>query len=1443
MSNRLSFAIAVNLLTENFKKGASQVKNSLKSMQMQVVSFAAALGFGGLGLMGLISRFRDTARETSRVLTALKNVSDGTQGYADNMRFLNDLAKKYGLEINALIGNFAKFTASATQANMPMAQQKKIFESVSRAITAFSLSASESDGVMLALSQMMSKGKISMEELRKQMGEKLPIATQAMAKALGVSIGEMEKLIGSGKVMSADVLPKFADALNDMVKEVDTDSLESSISRLSNAFGDVVDKSGFIDKFKSMIDSLTSLLQLALQNTQKIIVGILAAIAFFITNSSSKVFKSWWYMADGMVSKDKELKATLLKAERASVSAKNALDKARLNHYVATGKKKIALAAEVAKKEILYARAVNAEDKARLAYASTAATRRSSNLIRLLNTVKLAAAKAWVSIKSMFNSFAPAIIVSGVIALGGYITDLYDKTKWLDKATEDYNKDLATEQTNINILFNRLRKATKGTEEYNKIKNEILSKYSPYLKGLSDEIKSLQNIEGAYKAISQAAIQAAKDRAIAKNSEAAHDKYTSSFAENATELQKRLSDKFGKEKGTAIYDEILYSLNEDKDLPNDIQKVVDGFNKIYYGSSATGGGSSSHNPVGQLVNNIRVSKRQLDEELERIQSAFGKTSELATNNPNSVVKIEENYGEQYKKAKEVWEKAKEELSAIVRDKNKFTATQYEEAKANLKKAKEEFDALGGEIGNGSSKDSKPVDAIRKINQLKKELALEAEKGNLEFRQSELDLEADSFSKKIKQLQLNHDKELFEIKKFQQDKAKAQEDAAKQIYESKHGNTDGFYDYYDKLTDKEKDAILPIELRPIDIASEVEKQLNIANAVLEKGNKEIQQEISVMQAEERLRFASNLDKQLSDTRKYYEDRIRYAQGDAEAVAAIEANREKEIQDIILQSINRQLEFELGYNQQLQQLRNDKKFFETDKRKALLEQEFKDQQAIFNNLSKQSLNDPRNEELSRQLKAAYIQLKLINKELERTKLDKLREVASVTAEIFNSIRYTLDDLVVDLGENANKTLDGITKTFDSIASIDMSNPISAINGAIGALGGLGKVFGGIFGGANYKEYDKLKAKYDTLLDIWDQLLEKKKNYLSTSTADEVTRTEKEALQLIDKQADAVRKLGEARLGAGASAGSHSQWYRMWKGSYKFDGKNWQNVAGEISSTLGVQFNGMSDMLYMTSEQLEYIKGNYSGLWSAMDGEFRDYLEKLIQYGDEAIEIAKQAKEALTGISFDNLSDSFLNTLADMDSDAKNFSENFEEYLRKAILKSMMEKTYAKQLESWYDSFADANRDGNIDTSEYANLQNEWNNIVNGALAERDKLKDLFNWNADSDSSSSQNSSKGYSTSMDQDTGGAILGRVTGLHESVLTITSMLGGMSIESSKILTNTTTINDELRKHTAIFYEMQQMQMKSFRQGEKISEDVSSLLDIKNDLAAINKNTKGLAPR
>lgn len=396
MAGRLSFSIAINFLTENFRKGTNQVKAGFQAMQAQILTFAAALGVGGIGLSNLVTRFIEVAKETNRVTTVLKNNSGSMSKFADNQRYLLDLAKKYGLEINALTGNYAKFTAAASISGMSMQEQRKIFESLSRATTAFGMSAEDSNGVFLALSQMMSKGKISSEELRLQIGERLPIALQAMAKAAGTSVAGLDKLLKEGKLLSADVLPRFADALNEMLPNVDTDNLETSLNRLKNAFTGLVNKSDVQSKYKSIIDWLTGYIQTAADNIQSLITYVVTAISVLVTS--------------------------------------------RLVNKLIISFQKTELAAKAAARRAAKAVGQSFDE---VAWRSQKAT----------STMRMMFANAVKSIKTALVSIAPTAVIAAIGAIVAKLVVMYQEAKRIKNLFSDYKAELG-KSTNTSDIVN-----------------------------------------------------------------------------------------------------------------------------------------------------------------------------------------------------------------------------------------------------------------------------------------------------------------------------------------------------------------------------------------------------------------------------------------------------------------------------------------------------------------------------------------------------------------------------------------------------------------------------------------------------------------------------------------------------------------------------------------------------------------------------------------------------------------------------------------------------------------------------------------------------------------------------------------------------------------------------------------------------------------------------
>lgn len=307
---KLELAIAIKLIQQNFQRGVNQVRASLKSLQYQVLAIASAIGAGGFAVGGFLSQLKEVARAASKANVTLRNVSKSNADYVNQVNFLKRVAHEYKQNLSDLTESYAKFKASADAGGLSIASQQQIFESVTRALTAFGVSGQEANLAMKGIQQMMSKGKVSAEELRRQLGEQLPIAMEAMARALGVSMGEMEELLKKGEVYSAEVLPKFAEELNKMVTAVDTDNLETSFAQIGNTLIEIVEEWGLVEKFKAIVDGTVK----ALQYLKGHAVSIVATIGAFFAGLKVPAFASKFVGQAQMVeTAEKKLEAAIVR--------------------------------------------------------------------------------------------------------------------------------------------------------------------------------------------------------------------------------------------------------------------------------------------------------------------------------------------------------------------------------------------------------------------------------------------------------------------------------------------------------------------------------------------------------------------------------------------------------------------------------------------------------------------------------------------------------------------------------------------------------------------------------------------------------------------------------------------------------------------------------------------------------------------------------------------------------------------------------------------------------------------------------------------------------------------------------------------------------------------------------------------------------------------------
>lgn len=344
--------------------------------------------------------------------------------------------------------------------------------------------------------------------------------------------------------------------------------------------------------------------------------------------------------------------------------------------------------------------------------------------------------------------------------------------------------------------------------------------------------------------------------------------------------------------------------------------------------------------------------------------------------------------------------------------------------------------------------------------------------------------------------------------------------------------------------------------------------------------------------------------------------------------------------------------------------------------------------------------------------------------------LNEFGSSITDIFG-----FDDSKIT---SAIDALGGLGQTASGVGQI-MSGDI--VGGAMSAVSGISAVVSALDGmfGADYSHYNEMVEEYNKLYEIWDELIDKKLEYIGISYGIEADRAGEEALSLVEKQIEAYRLLGKERLNSGASAGSHSIGKRMVKNTSSGE---WQDIASalDMSVQAAKEFIGtgrMTGLFDLTTEQLEKLKSEVPAFWAKMDGDVQEYLNGIIEGGARIEDIQNQIKEQLTQTTFDSVFDSFVDTLMDMDSSAKDFSDSFSGYMQRAVLTTMVGNKFTEDLQTWYDAFARANKDQEgITKEEMEALREQYDAIAGSALAERDKLAEIFGWTKEDSDSSTDN-----------------------------------------------------------------------------------------------------------
>lgn len=438
--------------------------------------------------------------------------------------------------------------------------------------------------------------------------------------------------------------------------------------------------------------------------------------------------------------------------------------------------------------------------------------------------------------------------------------------------------------------------------------------------------------------------------------------------------------------------------------------------------------------------------------------------------------------------------------------------------------------------------------------------------------------------------------------------------------------------------------------------------------------------------------------------------------------------------------------------------------------------------------------------------------------------------------------------DLGNKiagVGDVIGGLGQTAAGVGQI-MSGDI--VGGAMAAVNGISKVVTALDGlfGANYDEYNEMKAKYDILNDIWDELIDKKREYIDISYGAEADKVGMEAAAIVQNSIDSYRTLGLELLNSGASMGSSSIGRRIRKNMSREGWDQWDSFANSIGMNPDDVGGRMEGLFSLTADQLEKLKSDAPVFWSKLNDETRDYLNKIIEGSEKIEDIQKQVQEQLTQTTFDGVYDNFIDTLMDMKADASDFSEDLSEMFMRSLLSNEIGNKYYDKLKGWYEKWSEAMKieDETKRKLELDSLRQEYEGYVDSAIKERNDLANTIGYTGDSVSSDQSSTSKGYQT-MSQDEGEELNGRFTALQiageeiklQSVEQTMSLkdLSGKADEILTVNSDIRNIADDTRNILASTY------LETVAIRENTEAIVKPIKSMAADIAEVKKNTAGLA--
>lgn len=247
----------IQTMGERAKKAAEGLTSFGQSLSIAVTAPLTALAKSSL----------DAEAQLTKLTTIFKTATGSAEEAGRQLGFIKDKAEELGVPFSKAAEQFGKLLISSQAIAKDLPQAQAIFTGFAEALRALGATQGAIDGAFTALTQMASKGQVSMEELRQQLGEHLPGAFEVAARAMGVTTAQLDEMVSKGTVTADVLLPKMAAELHKTFAQAaqeNANAWPAVVSRFQNALFDLqvsLGQSGVTAWATSITSSMTDVMR------------------------------------------------------------------------------------------------------------------------------------------------------------------------------------------------------------------------------------------------------------------------------------------------------------------------------------------------------------------------------------------------------------------------------------------------------------------------------------------------------------------------------------------------------------------------------------------------------------------------------------------------------------------------------------------------------------------------------------------------------------------------------------------------------------------------------------------------------------------------------------------------------------------------------------------------------------------------------------------------------------------------------------------------------------------------------------------------------------------------------------------------------------------------------------------------------------------------------